>query len=522
MRRLALTTPDKALDGLIARVCALIWLGSLLLLPAGVIGAQAAQDKAPEVLISGGWVNVVEGRASYEHGALAYVLPVGKQLESGDLISTGRDARIELLLNPGYYLRLGAQTECRFLDTDVDNIKLQLDAGTAGFEVLKHDDYRMGDVPDTLAYELITIVTPSGEIAIRMGGIYRINVAADGRTELFVREGEAVMGRARVKAQLVAHMAASGAVEVNAFDPKVEDSFDVWCRKRAQALVAANRTLKNSAWRKAQRNGAEVALDVSLPKAQGQSRFVVSAAPGLVNFVEADVDVRRTGEDWQELATGGALKTGDTLRTGAHRRVELLLLPDVYLRVDGDSEVAFTELSFDAVALRLLRGAAILDVVKFEQKRSPQLAVSGPLSTFMVVGAGNYRLDSKPGGDEMLVRKGRVVRAGQTIGSCRRVVGGVAMNCADDDEDSFDLWSAERGKDTRLDAGSLGRFLAKLNSERVMWTGFWHRQTQQDGYYTFVPYTIGFRSPYGGDYPVSFFRWRRQFISPMFDLGRRP
>ncbi|HEX8180198.1 MAG TPA: FecR domain-containing protein [Pyrinomonadaceae bacterium] len=496
----------------VARWCARV---SALVVLVVLLWANAwAQDAKPEVLVIGGWVNAAEGKASYQRGAAAYALNSDVRLQSGDLISTGQDGRVEVLLNPGYYLRLAGQSACRLLDTNVDNLKLQLDAGTLALEVLRHDAYGIGNIPERLSYELITIVTPDTEIAIRVGGSYRINVAADGRSELQVRAGEAVVGHTRVKEKQAAG-AADGAATVRAFDPKVEDPFDVWCRTRAQALVAANRALKEVDWRKAQRKGADVTLAMPALKEQESSPFVLSAVPGTVSFVEADVQVGRAGADWQLLAAGAALKAGQTLRTGAHSRAEVLLLPDVYLRLGGASEIVFDELSFDAVALKLVRGSAILDAFKFEPKRAAHLTLAGPVSNMTVLGAGNYRLDSRQGGEEISVRQGRVALAGQTIDACRHLVAGRSTPCAADEEDSFDLWSEERRKGTGVGTWpNVARFLALLKRDRVVWTGFWCRGPQMAGY-TFVPYqNLGFRTPFGGKYALYFLQWRPSFLSP--------
>ena len=494
----------KATRAKLARACALV-ASVLVCWPTAAGGARPTWDAAPEVLTRGGWANVVEGAAQYARGPVAYSLQADDRLQAGDLISTGPDARIEVLLNPGYYLRLGAQTECRLLDTRVDNLKLQLHRGTAAFEVLEHDAYLAGNVPAVQSYELIAIVTPGTEIVVRRAGIYRINVVADGRAELLVRDGEALAGRTRVKAKRAAR-AAGGAVSLGEFDPKVEDPFDVWCRVRAQALVAANRSLKSAPWRVAQRNGAEVSLDVPTERRQsGDKAFLLSAVPGLVKFVESGVAINRAGAGWQELVPETALKAGDALRTGAHSRAELLLLPEVYLRLDGGSEVAVTELSFDAITLKLARGAAILDLVMLDPKRATPLTLAGPTVAFTIMRAGNYRLDVKSSGDEILVRKGRIVIAGQAVESCRRVVAGVATACADDEQDGFDLWSEERGNGAPGVEGPAARMRRILNGARVQWTGFWYRQPKL-GIYTFVPHHayLDFRSPYGGKYSTVF------------------
>ena len=61
-----------------------------------------------------------------------------------------------------------------------------------------------------------------------------------------------VAGGLRVKEKRAATVA-GGAATVREFDPKAADAFDLWCRARAKALVAANRSLKDAPWSKAHR-----------------------------------------------------------------------------------------------------------------------------------------------------------------------------------------------------------------------------------------------------------------------------
>ena len=103
------------------------------------------------------------------------------------------------------------------------------------------------------------------------------------------------------------------------------------------------------------------------------ARYVVSARPGTVIFVEAGVEFSRPAKEWEPLTEKSQLETGDKLRTSAHTFAELTMLPDINLRIDSKSEILFEELSNESISLKLLQGSAILDVARFDRKEGPQI-----------------------------------------------------------------------------------------------------------------------------------------------------
>jgi len=342
------------------------------------------------------------------------------------------------------------------------------------------------------------VVTRDNEIVIGRAGIYRINVMTDGRTELVVRDGEAVINGQRVKQKRVARTGQTG-IETSEFDPLVEDAFDGWCRGRARALVVANRLLRDAPWMLARKNGKEAVIDLPPTEMQGSSAFVLSARPAAVNFVEAGVDVRQKGQDWRELTAGVDLEAGAGLRTATRSRTELLLLPNLYLRIDGDSEVVLSQVSYEAVKVKLLRGRIILDVVKFDSKE-PAITVEGPSISFSVAKAGNYRLNVESDRGKIIVRKGRAVIAGHSVGGCHEIDSGVESDCDDKPKDGFDIWSIQRGEGPAFDGRPREAYLSRVKRNRTRSTGFWYLHPKA-GYYTFIPFfSEGFRSPYGGRY----------------------
>src|SRR5205807_3938044 len=118
---------------------------ALTLLFASTPQAQSQKSPKPQeekielkgFLTEGGITNIVEGRAFYLHDkGPPQTLTPRKALENGDVINVGGDGRVEVLLNPGIYLRLFSNTEVTLLDVSPDNLKVKLSKGSAILEIL--------------------------------------------------------------------------------------------------------------------------------------------------------------------------------------------------------------------------------------------------------------------------------------------------------------------------------------------------------------------------------------------------
>jgi hypothetical protein len=176
----------------------------------------------------------------------------------------------------------------------------------------------------------------------------------------------------------------------------------------------------------------------------------------------------------------------------------------MHLRLGNKSEILFEELSYDAIALRLLQGSAILFVARYETEQALPLTLRGPSTSVAIAREGNYRVDVTPNGDEITVREGKVTFNGKPLGDCRKISAATVSECDKKKTDAFDLWSEYRGEG-ELFTGSrrtipIVSYLAGLRRGRFKNTGFWFQNPGQTTY-TFVPFTsTSFRSPYGGNY----------------------
>ena len=463
-----------------------------------LLGLQ--QQESFEGFMTGIRANSVKGEVLYLRRGGKFPIEPGLRLEVSDAIKSSPDAYAELLLQPGNVLRVGGDTELGIINDQSDKMKWLLTQGSITLEMLSREVVSTYLNPSE-GHELIRVITPDAEVFISEPGIFRIN-AGSGRTELIVRNGQAVINGQRVKKNRRGMTSKEG-VATSDIDPRVEDNFDAWSRERAEALVQTNKALKNtSPWTKKHKEGYETSVDLPHDEeTRSNKSMVVSARPGTVSFAEAGVEFCTSQNDWQPVTEQSALEAGDKLRTDAQSYAELGMFPDMYFRLNESSEVLFEKLSNDAVLLKVLRGSAILDVARFDRKELPPITLAGPSTAVVINDAGNYRVDAQS--DAITVRGGKVIFNERSVGSCRRIAAGQVSDCDKKHTDNFDRWSEYRGEgEFNSGRGSVAMvtFLEKLRNTRFKNTGFWFQNPGQM-YYTFVPFTsVLFRSPYGGSY----------------------
>lgn len=208
---------------------------------AGHAGMAEAQTR-DKYLIStkAGGINFVSGSVTVlRKGARGEQALTDKDnLERGDVVTTGMDGRVEVLLNPGSYLRVAENSEFELADTSLEDLRIRLASGSAIVEAVGGDgiDVRL------------KVETPQTAAVIVRHGIYRINVLPTGQTEILVLKGRVLAG---ANNELVKDgkkiIFSAGRMEVVKLDKKNRDSFDLWSKERAEYLASLNRTLPSYA-----------------------------------------------------------------------------------------------------------------------------------------------------------------------------------------------------------------------------------------------------------------------------------
>ena len=267
-----------------------------------------------------------------------------------------------------------------------------------------------------------------------------------------------------------------------------------------------------------------------------RDKFVISAKAGGINAVTGGANVISRGEsDWQQLMITDDLNSGDRVRTDGDGRVEILLNPGSYLRLGGNSEVELLDNSLANLEVRLLRGTAIVEATGADNL-DLNIGVSTPHTRLAIVRQGLYRLNVVPDdATELIVRKGRVILSD----SHTKIKGGnkVIFNATnfsvakltdeDKKKDDVENWSKERGQalakaNQRITNRILNTAFASFNDPFSFFDrralGLWFFNPRV-GCYTFLPYYLGFGSPYGSYTNAFYVPWRPTYSYPNYGGG---
>jgi len=261
---------------------------------------------------------------------------------------------------------------------------------------------------------------------------------------------------------------------------------------------------------------AFVCSDVCL--AQNREKFVISAKAGGINAVTGRAKVHlKGGTEWQPLTVTDDLEAGDIVRTELGARVEMLLNPGSYLRLGENSEFELVNNSLENLEVRLIRGTAIVEATGGDQAEL-LINISTPHAKLAIVRHGLYRLNVIPeDATELIVRKGRVMlNDSQKVKGGHKVIfsGGtpaVAKLQGEEkkDRDDIDFWSKGRAEtlakaNRRISDRTLLSAYRSISSSDWLFgsgrrLGFWFYSARSNCY-TFVPFSLGWGSPYGGAY----------------------
>lgn len=238
-----------------------------------------------------------------------------------------------------------------------------------------------------------------------------------------------------------------------------------------------------------------------------QSKYVISAKAGIVSTTEGEVFVQHltpfTVDAPEPLFSDDQLRMSDKVRTGANGRAEILLNPGCYLRLAENTEIIYLFDGFTRNKIKLLRGSAIIEATVIDGL----IFVETPKTKFDIVWNGLYRFNvDADGKSEVAVRKGRVMVGDTEIKEGKRAVaeGKTAMVASFNkkETDLFDQWSKRRAetliaanKQLSKSGGLMSSLRSSFLSNAWIFDPFF-------GSYTFLPYTSGHSSPYGGRYPV--------------------
>lgn len=219
---------------------------ALILLLSAVATAFAQKESArahsrDRFVISAraGGVNAVTGKTGVHSkgSAIWEELTIKDNLQGGDVVKTGLDGRVEILLNPGSYMRVGENSEFELTSNSLDNLEVRLISGTAIVEATGADDTEL----------MINITTPHAKMAIVRRGLYRVNVVPGDATEVIVRKGRLLLSDpdAQIKGgkKLIFSGNSYSVAALTEAEKKDLDSLELWSKGRAQVVAKANQQL---------------------------------------------------------------------------------------------------------------------------------------------------------------------------------------------------------------------------------------------------------------------------------------
>jgi hypothetical protein len=189
-----------------------------------------------------GGINAITGQADvHPKGESDWQqLSITDDLDAGDRVRTANDGRVEILLNPGSYLRVGGDSEVELLDNTLANLEVKLLRGTAIVEATGADGLELN----------INISTPHTKLAIVRQGLYRLNVIPNDATELIVRKGRVILSddsHTKVKEgnKVVFSATNVSVAKLTKEEKKAEEDIDNWSKQRAETLAKANGRINN-------------------------------------------------------------------------------------------------------------------------------------------------------------------------------------------------------------------------------------------------------------------------------------
>jgi hypothetical protein len=438
----------------------------------------------------GGLINLVEGDVSINSKGNLEEAALQRKLATGDSVVTGSRSRAEILLNPGYFLRVGPDTEFRLAHLSIEDQRLEVIRGALIVEITHRRPSGFYD-----PYTLLTASTPFGDVSFPGMGVFFVRVSAT-EADVTAIKGKAVVAKRTLAAGNKAVLQ-PGNVVTSSTQP-LDDELSQWNAERARAQARLNARVAGEDWYKQQKGRSYIRLteDTHTQK----SLYTTSAAGGHVRFVEDVVTFRRGEAEWAPLKPESQLQDGDLVRTGSGR-AELMLIPGVFIRLAAQTEITYSRPTGRRAELGLARGSMIVEAVRPESLIESEVVLRSAHAECMVTRVGNYRLNASETQLEALIRDGRIAIGKTEFGRGKRVVcssQGCRAEAFDGrEQDSFDLWSARRTEKKIV----VNPNVLVLTISGKATVGVWYFLSVAQSY-AFIPLYWGGQSPYGDKYPV--------------------
>ena len=452
------------------------WAGVLLLL--GGVAPASGKDPAAHVShLQAGTVRFVKGKHLLQAAGQAVPgeLVVGHRLEPGDVVRTGRGDRLEIMLQPGGFLRLVDQARLEILETAFRKMHFRVSEGTVVVDSTRFRTRR----------HALKLSTPVGDLELLKDGFYRIQVKESASLEVAVHSGKLSWLRRDGQSR------------------SLTDGKRYVLRGAVDDMPAFAELGKHS-------------RDYLDPWGQVRSAFLLNS------FWGRPPQYRYAGSNRWLLTAGHALNAGGQLRTLENGRAELLLNPGSYLRLAESSLIRFIRTGYSKMKFEILQGEVIVESAAFNPGIH-SLSISTPEGDFQVAAKGLYRLSVEPrlrvsiykGALDWtgIKQPGRRLEAGKSyrFEATRSKLRSGRLTKKDD----LNQWSETRAQQLAESNSTLSARMRRsaYPSFGYQNRGGWVLGNRSQGF-TFVPFDSKPKSPYG-------FRYGNALWIKSKDLGKK-
>ena len=195
-----------------------------------ILGLAIVVSASAQPIISAksGVIAGMEGKVLINNEEVQQSVTHFPEVKEGSVLRT-EDGRVELMLPPGFMLRLGENGTLKMLANRLIDTRVELQAGAAVLEVDQtSQDYN------------VNIALKDGVVNLSKVGVYRFD-SDPARLKVFHGSATVQIGDQSVMVGTGRMLAlAGGATATEKFDLEQTDALDNWSRRRAEAMALAN------------------------------------------------------------------------------------------------------------------------------------------------------------------------------------------------------------------------------------------------------------------------------------------
>ena len=190
--------------------------------------AVVSASAQPIISAKSGVIAGVEGKVLLNNEEVQQSVTHFPEVKEGAVLRT-EDGRVELMLPPGFMLRMGESGALKMLANRLIDTRLELQAGSAVLEVDQtSEDYN------------VNITLKDGVVGLSKVGVYRFD-SDPARIKVFHGLATVQVGDQSVMVGTGKMLALTGgATTAEKFDVEQTDALDNWSRRRAEAMALAN------------------------------------------------------------------------------------------------------------------------------------------------------------------------------------------------------------------------------------------------------------------------------------------